>query len=140
MSRVGAAALLADLGGRLAGSRILTDPSAMDAYRRDEAHLVEPGHPLAVLLAETTVDVAAAMRWATEHGVPVAPRGAGSGLAGGAAATEGCLVLSLARMCAIREVSAQDQLAVVEAGVITAVIDREAATVGPDVSARSEQP
>ncbi len=130
MSRVGATALLADLGGRLAGSRILTDPSAMDAYRRDEAHLVEPGHPLAVLLAETTVDVAAAMRWATEHGVPVVPRGAGSGLAGGAAATEGCLVLSLARMCAIREVSAQDQLAVVEAGVITAVIDREAATVG----------
>jgi glycolate oxidase len=119
-----------ELATRLAGARLITDPDVIDAYRRDHAHLVEPGAPLAVLLAETVEDVSVALTWASEHGIPVVPRGSGTGLSGGATATDGCLILSTARMTVIREVSAKDQLAVVEAGVITADVDRAAREVG----------
>jgi len=118
------------LATRLAGGRLITDPDVIDAYRRDHAHLVDPGVPLAVLLADTVKDVSVALTWASEHGIPVVPRGSGTGLSGGATATDGCLILSTARMTAIREVSAEDQLAVVEAGVITADVDRAAREVG----------
>ena len=118
------------LATRLVGGRLITDPDVIDAYRRDHAHLVEPGAPLAVLLADTVEDVSVALTWASEHGIPVVPRGSGTGLSGGATATDGCLILSTARMTAIREVSAEDQLAVVEAGVITADVDRAAREVG----------
>lgn len=118
---------VAALSERLGGSRLVTDIDVMEAYRRDEAHLVEPGRPRAVLLAQSVEDVSIAMRWASEHDVPVVPRGAGTGLAGGASAIDGCLVLSLAKMTSIRQISAEDQIAIVEAGVITADVDRAAA-------------
>ncbi|HEY8621284.1 MAG TPA: FAD-linked oxidase C-terminal domain-containing protein [Dermatophilaceae bacterium] len=122
--------MIDELTTRLNSGRLITDPDVVDAYRRDHAHLVEPGVPLAVLLADTVEDVSVALAWAYEHGIPVVPRGAGTGLSGGATATDGCLVLSTARMTAIREVSAEDQLAVVEAGVINADVDRAAREVG----------
>ena len=112
------------------GSRLLTDPEVMAAYSRDQAHMVEAGRPRAVLLAGSTADVSAALAWAYDARVAVVPRGAGTGLAGGAAAIDGCLVVSTARMKRVVEVSAADQLAVVEAGVITADVDRAAAAVG----------
>ena len=70
------------------------------------------------------------MRWASEHGVPVVPRGGGSGLAGGAAGIDGCVLLSLARMNAILELDPVNELAVAEAGVINADLDRAAAEHG----------
>ena len=121
---------LDDLARRLGGSRLVTDPDVMEAYRRDHAHTVPPGQPAAVLLAETTADVASALAWAGEHQVAVVPRGGGTGLAGGATALDGCLVLSTERMTAIREFAPDDQLAVVEAGVRNADIDRAAAQAG----------
>jgi glycolate oxidase len=60
------------------------------------------------------------MRFATRHGIPVVARGAGSGLAGGANAVDGCLVLSLVEMNAILEIDAQSMLATVQPGVINA--------------------
>jgi glycolate oxidase len=123
-------ASLADLVGRLGGSRLITDPDVMEAYRRDQAHPVPAGRPLAVLLAESVADVAAALAWADAERVPVVPRGAGTGLAGGATAIDGCLVLSTERMTAIREISAADQVAVVAAGVRNADADRAAAAHG----------
>ncbi|MGN6781453.1 MAG: FAD-binding oxidoreductase [Marmoricola sp.] len=111
-------------------SKLITDPAVMAAYSRDEAHLVVPGEPTAVLLAGSTADVSAALAWAHTHRVPVVPRGAGTGLAGGAAALPGCLVVSTARMRTIHEISTDDELAVVEPGVITADLDRAAAEVG----------
>lgn len=111
-------------------STLITDPDVMASYSRDEAHLVEAGDPLAVLLAGSTADVAVALAWANQHRIPVVTRGAGTGLAGGAAALPGCLVVSTLRMATIHEVSTADELAVVDPGVITAEIDRAAAGVG----------
>lgn len=113
------------LSALLPAGRLVTDPDAMDAYARDQTYAA-PGKPAAVVLTRDTADVVTVMKWAQEHRVPVVPRGAGTGLAGGATASDGCVVLSLARMTAIREIVPQDQLAVVEPGVITADLDRAA--------------
>jgi len=110
--------------------RLLTDPDLMDRYRRDEAHLVRPGKPVAVLLAADVGEVSEALAWANDTRTPVVPRGAGSGLAGGAAAIDGCLVVCTERMTAIRELAAADEYAVVEAGVVNADLDRAAAAHG----------
>ena len=109
----------------LPDGRVLTDPDVADSYARDRT-FVEPGKPLGVVLAASRDDVVTTLRWASEHRVPVVPRGAGTGLAGGATASEGALILSLARMTAIKELSPADEIAVVEPGVITADLDRAA--------------
>ncbi|WP_433500681.1 FAD-binding oxidoreductase [Sphaerimonospora sp. CA-214678] len=114
-----------DLIAALPDGRVLTDPDVTESYARDRT-FVPPGRPLGVVLAESRDDVVTTMRWATEHLVPVVPRGAGTGLAGGATATDGCLILSLARMTRIRELSPRDEIAVAEPGVITADLDRAA--------------
>ncbi|MCW2879611.1 MAG: putative glycolate oxidase [Sphaerisporangium sp.] len=116
---------VAELIEALPAGRVLTDPDVAGSYARDQTFL-EPGKPLCVVVAQTRDDVVATMRWATEHRVPVVPRGAGTGLAGGATAIEGCVMLSLARMTEIRELSPADEIAVVEPGVITADLDRAA--------------
>src|SRR5215472_2557522 len=109
---------------------VITDPDLMAAYSRDETPAVTPGQPRCVVLARTTQHVSAALAWAQQHRVPVVPRGAGTSLAGGATATDGCLVLSTARMTAIRELDPVNELAVAEAGVLTADLDRAAAGHG----------
>ncbi len=114
----------------IGGSRVLTDPDAMEGYRRDQTPSVEPGLPACVVLAESTADVSATLGWAQRHRVPVVPRGGGSSLAGGAAATDGCVILSLGRMNAIREVDPGNEIAVAEAGVFNADLDRAAAGHG----------
>jgi glycolate oxidase len=106
------------LRAALPDGRVVTDVDVVEAYRRDEARLVEAGRPLGVVHALDVFDVQATMRWATDHRIPVVPRGAGSGLSGGASAVEGGVVLSLAKMNAIVEVKADDELAVVEPGVL----------------------
>jgi glycolate oxidase len=114
----------------LPDGRVITDPDIVEAYRRDQTSAVVPGKPLCVVSARGTGEVAATMRWASEHGVPVVPRGGGTGLAGGAAASDGCVILSLARMNAIGELDPANETAVAEAGVLNADLDRAAAAHG----------
>ena len=119
------AALSSELDGR-----VITDPEQIGAYCNDEHSYVTPGRPCAVVVARSRDDVVAAMRWATANRVPVIPRGGGTGIVGGTAAIDGCLVLSLAKMTAIRELSVEDEVAVVEPGVINADLDRAARAHG----------
>ncbi|WP_187701409.1 FAD-linked oxidase C-terminal domain-containing protein [Dietzia sp. E1] len=88
------AAALDDLRTRLDHSHLITDPDLLQSYRQDWAKAPDPGMPLAVVRARTTEDVQEVMRWASAHSVPVVPRGAGSGLSGGATAVDGGIVLS----------------------------------------------
>ncbi len=111
-------------------AKTVTDPERVQIYCRDEHSYVTPGRPCAVVLAESAADVQAAVRWAAEHRVPIIPRGAGTGIVGGTATTDGCLVISLARMKAITELSPQDEIAVVEPGVINADLDGAARAHG----------
>jgi glycolate oxidase len=112
------------------GARVITDPDLMESYRRDQTPVVTPGQPRCVLVASRTAHVVAALAWAQRHQVPVVPRGGGTSLAGGATASDGCLVLSTARMTTIRELDPGNELAVAEAGVVNADLDRAAAGHG----------
>ena len=71
-------------------------------------------------MPRTTEEVAACVRVAHAHGVAIVPRGAGSGLSGGANTPADAIVLSLHRMTAIRELDTDNRIVVVEPGVITA--------------------
>jgi len=87
---------------RLEDVTLVVHPDAMSPYLADEARWVMPGRPLAIALAASTAGVQAIMRLATVYQVAVVPRGAGTGLSGGATAIDGCVVLSLERMNLIR--------------------------------------
>ncbi|MGI8658361.1 MAG: FAD-binding oxidoreductase [Candidatus Limnocylindria bacterium] len=99
---------------------LLSEPADRESYRRDETAHHEPGLPLAVVLPSTTDEVAAVMRLATEHRVPVVPRGAGSGLSGGSAGVAGAITMVLTRMNRILEIDPDNLVAVVQPGVINA--------------------
>ncbi|WP_328810549.1 FAD-binding oxidoreductase [Rhodococcus sp. NBC_00294] len=115
---------------QLPAGSVVTDPDTMEGYRRDSADLVPPGKPLAVLRPTTVDEVSTIMRWATANSIVVVARGAGTGLAGGATALDGCLVLSLEKMTSIREIDVANQIAVVEAGVVNADVGRAVAQHG----------
>ncbi|MGC0367487.1 glycolate oxidase [Rhodococcus sp. 27YEA15] len=115
-------ALVAELGDDV----VVTDPDRMDKYRWDRANDPDAGVPLAVVRAGSTEDVQAALRFATAHGIPVVPRGAGSGLSGGASAVSGCLVVSTERMTTIT-VDPVTRTAVVQPGLLNAQVKAAAA-------------
>jgi glycolate oxidase len=122
--------LLGELRLSVPDAQVITDPDLMESYRRDQTPVVEPGKPLCVVVARSTADVAATLAWAQRHLIPVVPRGGGSSLAGGATATDGCVVLSTARMTEITEVDVGNEIAVTQAGVLNADLDRAAAEHG----------
>ncbi len=106
------------------------DPALRAAYRLDRSGFDPGGSPAAVVFAESVDDVAAVLSHADAERIPVVVRGAGTGLSGGAVAGEGSIVLDLTRLNRIREISPADELAVAEAGVITADLDAAAAAHG----------
>ena len=111
-------AMLSELIDGLPSGRVLTDPDLMAGYAHDEAEWAPHGDPLAVVRPESTEEVACVARWASRHHVAIVTRGAGTGLSGGANATDGCIVLSLERMNRILEINAAERLAVVQPGVV----------------------
>lgn len=102
----------------------------LDAAATDRSGRRLPGRPLAVLTPSSVDAVRAALRVAHAAGVTVVPRGAGSGLSGGAAVPDGALVLSTARLDRILEIHPDDGVAVVQPGVIVADLDAAAAEHG----------
>lgn len=121
---------LAALQTALPAMRLLTDAADTEAYRWDETEYMHPGMPLGVAFPTSTADVSSIMRLATEHRVPVVPRGAGSGLSGGAIAVEGALTIVLTGMRAILEIDPQNLLVVTQPGVINADLGRAVAAQG----------
>ena len=122
------------------GDALRTDHDTLNAARADKSGHVAPTYPLAVVEARNVADVQATLRFATAHGIPVVPRGAGTGLAGGAIGSAGEIVLSVRGMDRILEVSVDDELAVVEPGVLNADLNDHLAPRGlwwaPDPASR----
>ena len=118
-----------------------TDPAELDALRTDRSGWLSPGRPLLLVKARSVADVQATMQAATEFRIPVVPRGAGTGLAGGANGTDGAIVLSVAGMDRILEISPEDELAVVEPGVINSDLNAALRPFGlwfaPDPASRA---
>ena len=141
VTTVGTSDLLSELDAGLPDGSVVTDPDLLRSYRHDAAGGASAGEPLVLVLPRTTEQVSAVLRAAHRTRTPVVPRGAGSGLSGGADAVDGCVVLSLERMTAVREVSADDGVAVVEPGVLNQQLRDDAAQQGlsyaPDPASRT---
>ncbi|MEU4895126.1 FAD-linked oxidase C-terminal domain-containing protein [Streptomyces sp. NPDC044780] len=107
-----------DLRRTLPADRVLEDPGIVAGYLRDEAVWAPHGEPVAVVRPHSAEEVRQVVRACLRHRVPVVPRGAGTGLSGGANAVDGGIVVSTEQMTAIREIDATERLAVVEPGVV----------------------
>ncbi|MDV7356818.1 FAD-linked oxidase C-terminal domain-containing protein [Rhodococcus oxybenzonivorans] len=131
---------VADLDAGL-GDAVVTDGDTMIAYTRDQALLSPSGRPIAVVRARTVDDVVTTLQTAYRYTIPVVTRGAGTGLAGGANALEGCIVLSTEKMNRILEIDEQSRTATVEPGVINGDLATAAAERGlwyvPDPGSRA---
>jgi glycolate oxidase len=121
---------MSDLSALQAEVEVITDIDVLESVSRDQAALALHGRPLAAVRATSVADVQAVMRWATAHTTSVVVRGAGTGLAGGANAIDGCIVLDVSRMNSILEINQYERYAVVEPGVLNADLDRAAAQHG----------
>ncbi len=122
------------------GDRVDVDPGELDAARADKSGQAAAGTPLAIVHAASVEDVQETLRIASATGTPVVTRGAGTGLAGGANAGSGEIVLSVRQMDRILEVRPDDLLAVVEPGILNADLSRALAPHGlwwaPDPASR----
>lgn len=114
----------------LEGIRLSTDPVRLAEVRSDWSGWLAEGQPSGVVRVRDVAEISELLAWASSAGVAVVARGAGTGLAGGAAAGEGSVVLDLGGLDCILEIDPVNQFAVVEPGVITADLDRAAAAHG----------
>ena len=110
--------LLEALGRTLPGDRIVADPDVLAALSHDEAEWAPAGRAAAGVRARSESEVQQVVRICAEFGAAVVPRGAGTGLSGGANAVDGCVVLDLARMDRVIEIDRDNLLCVVQPGVV----------------------
>ena len=108
---------------------IITDKELLAKYFEDETPNLK-GSTYLVLKPDSTQKVAQIMKIASQEKIPVVPRGAGTGLAGGAVPIQGDIVLSLEKMNRIIEIDEKNWMAVVEPGVITQEISIQAKRFG----------
>ncbi|MCS7301302.1 MAG: FAD-binding oxidoreductase, partial [Fimbriimonadales bacterium] len=103
---------------RLVGEdAVITDPVQLLAYDCD-AYTIEKALPTVVVLPETTEQAAHVVRLAHREGLPVVPRGAGTGLSGGALAVRGGIVIGLSRMNRILWVDTRNRRLRAQAGAV----------------------
>ena len=110
--------------------RLLTDEVDRESYRRDETAYLEPPLPIAVALPTETAQVAELVRLAAAHRVPVVPRGAGTGLSGGAVGVEGGLTIAFTRMDRVLEIDRENLVVITQPGVINANLKKAVAAEG----------
>src|SRR5258705_10270994 len=95
---------------------VITSPNDLRIFERDAS--IEGAVPDAIVLPATTNEVASVVKVAAKHRIPIVPRGAGTGLSGGAVTIKGGLALQVTRMRKILELDPVAQTALVEPGVV----------------------
>jgi glycolate oxidase subunit GlcD len=119
--------------------RVVADETELLVYECDGLPLFK-NRPDVVVFPQTTNEIAQVVRLANEHSIPFLPRGAGTGLSGGALAVEGGIVIELQRMNGILSVDAENRVAVVQPGVVNLHISQAVAPLGlyyaPDPSSQ----
>ncbi|HEV7893404.1 MAG TPA: FAD-linked oxidase C-terminal domain-containing protein [Pyrinomonadaceae bacterium] len=133
-------ALVKDLRAILKAEQVVSDAEELLVYECDG--LTHYRHrPRAVVFPTSTEEVSEVLKLLARERVAVVPRGAGTGLSGGALAVGGGVCVELARMRRVLKVDAENRLAVVEAGVVNAQISRAVAPHGlyyvPDPSSQA---
>jgi len=114
------AAILSDIQSIVGKEWVITSHNAMEKYSHDETEDLHY-YPEVVVKPRTVDEVSRLMQLCNEHLVPVTPRGAGTGLSGGALPTQGGLLLSMERFNEILAIDEQNLQAITEPGVITEV-------------------
>ncbi len=109
----------------LGAESVIDDTDILESYARDETSDLS-ARPDIVVRAAGTGDISETMKICERIGVPVIPRGAGTGVTGGAVAVSGGVVLSLERMNRIIEIDEKNMVALVEPGVITGDLQKAA--------------
>lgn len=122
-----AAAIVAELRSIVGPANVLDSPQALLCYSYDATF--HAGRPEVVVLPASTEEVVGVVQIAARHGVPITPRGAGTGLSGGSL-PKGGIALSLTRMTRVLEIDARNLLAVVEPGVVTATLQKQVEEIG----------
>jgi len=120
---------LTALKSSLSDGALVLDDDIVEAYRHDRARTIVPGRPLALVRASSVADVEATVAVAARFGVPIVPRGAGTGLSGGSSAVDGAITLSVERLRSI-EIDPLTMTAVVGPGALNAEVKAAARAHG----------
>ena len=127
---------------RLVGPRgFSTEPEDLLVYRHDAIAYFAQGDPEAVVLPSDIAQAARVLAYASKNGIPLTPRGAGSGLSGGCTPVQGGIVLDTKRLKRILEINQGNLTARVEAGVVLAAFQKAVEAQGffypPDPQSKS---
>src|SRR5215211_6172994 len=115
------------LRGALGERAILTDRDELFVYESD-ALTIHKNLPSAVIIPRNAEEVSLAVKILAAERIPFAPRGAGTGLSGGALSLGGAVIFELARLNRILEMDYENRLAVVETGVINVHLSQATAS------------
>ncbi len=131
-------AAVAELRRATTPARVLDAPEDVMVFQYDAT--IERGLPSTVVLPDSADEVAAILRIAKKYNLPVIPRGAGTGLSGGAVAAAGGILVVMTRMNRILEVDTENRTALVESGVVNLDLSAAVAADGlyyaPDPSSQ----
>lgn len=114
-----------DLRKLLSDRQVLDEKEDLMAYANDATFYLARRSPDAVAIPLSTEDVSKIIRYAFENKIPVVPRGAGSGLAGGCTPVHGGIVIDMKQMNSIVEINRKNMTAEVEGGVVLDRFNRE---------------
>jgi glycolate oxidase subunit GlcD len=131
--------LVEKLKAAIGDKNVLTERDELLVYEAD-ALTIHKHLPSAVVIPGTAEEVAAAVKILADAQIPFTPRGAGTGLSGGALALQGAVIFELARLNKILKIDYENRIAVVETGVINIHLSQAAAPGGfhyaPDPSSQ----
>ncbi|MGI9093806.1 MAG: FAD-binding oxidoreductase [Mycobacteriales bacterium] len=116
MTAVASAA--SELRRRLPAERVVDDPDVLSAMSADQSAWSAVGRAAAGVRPRSSAEVADVVRVCAQLRIPLVPRGAGTGLSGGANALDGCVVLDLSTLDRVLAVNAGDMTVVVQPGVV----------------------
>ena len=114
----------------IAPGRVFTGSDINEDYSHDEMPIYGKSVPEAVVEAASTEEIAAVMKFCNEHHIPVTPRGAGTGLVGGAVPIRGGVLLVTTRMNKILGYDEENFTVTVQPGVLLNTLAEDAASKG----------
>ncbi|MEK1925263.1 MAG: FAD-linked oxidase C-terminal domain-containing protein [Rhizobium giardinii] len=133
------AAIIEDLADLLPRDCLISERRGLVPFETD-AFIAYRQVPLAVVLPETTAQVAAVLRYCSRYGIPVVPRGAGTSLSGGAIPQADAVVIGLSKMSRILDIDFANRTATVQAGVtnlnISEAVSADGFFYAPDPSSQ----
>ncbi|MDH3540011.1 MAG: FAD-binding protein [Acidimicrobiia bacterium] len=131
--------LITDLRDLLGHDRVLDEPVERYLYGKDAS--IDRGEVAVVVFPRTAQETAGVVRIANEHNIPIVPRGAGTGLAGGAVPVGSSLVVAMTQMNRIHSIDPINRTAWVEPGVINLDLSKDTTPLGyhyaPDPSSQT---